>query len=253
MKTILVLLFFSYSIIFSQEIIIYTETFPPYNYVENGKITGVSTEILKEVLKQAGIKYKITVYPWARAYYTALHKKNSMIYSIIKNEKRKKEFIFCGSLIKTQTAFIKLKSRKDIVIKKFDDFKKYKIGYLNRSAGEYYLKKHCFANIYPTFNPGVNILELYFKRVDFIIFDINTFYFWITKKYNTTYKMNPSDFEFVYIIPELSTDLEFAFNKDTKPEIIKKCKIALKKIKKSEKYQKILKKYFSYNKKNIKK
>lgn len=49
-----------------------TEEWPPYNYTGNGKITGISTRVVTETLHRAGIRFRITVYPWKRAYTMAL-------------------------------------------------------------------------------------------------------------------------------------------------------------------------------------
>ncbi len=35
---------------FAENFTIYTEEYPPYNYTDNGSITGISTEIVREIL-----------------------------------------------------------------------------------------------------------------------------------------------------------------------------------------------------------
>ncbi|MBF0369780.1 MAG: transporter substrate-binding domain-containing protein [Magnetococcales bacterium] len=49
-----------------QELPIGTFEFPPYNYTENGMVTGAGTEIFTEVLRRMGYRAKITRYPWKR-------------------------------------------------------------------------------------------------------------------------------------------------------------------------------------------
>ncbi len=48
-----------------------TEEFPPYNYTEGGKITGLGTEVVEAVLQQLGLQGQFQSLPWARAYETA--------------------------------------------------------------------------------------------------------------------------------------------------------------------------------------
>lgn len=52
---------------FTEEIIVVTEYWPPYNYEDQGKVTGLSTEIVRATLEQAKVKGNFGVYPWGRA------------------------------------------------------------------------------------------------------------------------------------------------------------------------------------------
>jgi len=45
--------------VYGQSIQVVTEEFPPYNYKENGKITGISTEVVQAILKKADINLKV--------------------------------------------------------------------------------------------------------------------------------------------------------------------------------------------------
>ena len=57
-----------------------TEEYKPFNYVEpNGRIAGISTEIIRQLMDTANIAYDIEIYSWSRAYQAALKKKNVMI------------------------------------------------------------------------------------------------------------------------------------------------------------------------------
>jgi polar amino acid transport system substrate-binding protein len=53
-----------------------TEDLPPLNYVKGGVLVGPSIEIVREIQKRVGSHEQIEVYPWARAYKTALEKEN---------------------------------------------------------------------------------------------------------------------------------------------------------------------------------
>ena len=61
-----------------------TENLYPYNYMDKGVVKGMSTEIVKKVLDNAGIDYEITVYPGPE--HTILHfqEPNVLIYTIIR-------------------------------------------------------------------------------------------------------------------------------------------------------------------------
>ena len=55
----------------AETIKVLTEEFPPYNYTEDARITGFSTEVVQAVLKEAKIQGDFQSMPWARAYETA--------------------------------------------------------------------------------------------------------------------------------------------------------------------------------------
>ncbi len=48
---------------------IVTEDFPPYNYEQDGKASGLSSEVVQAVLKEIGLQADIIFYPWRRAYH----------------------------------------------------------------------------------------------------------------------------------------------------------------------------------------
>ena len=54
---------------------LYTEDFPPYNYMKNGELVGIGPDIIRALAKEAGEDPKITVLPWVRAYKYAQEKK----------------------------------------------------------------------------------------------------------------------------------------------------------------------------------
>lgn len=52
----------------NRKLIITTQEWAPYHYkLPDGQVGGEATEVVKKVLDEMGIKYEITIYPWARA------------------------------------------------------------------------------------------------------------------------------------------------------------------------------------------
>ena len=73
----------------ADELTVAAEDFAPFGYEDkNGKIVGISTEIVEHLLKDTGIKGNIDLYPWARAYEMALTQKNVLLYTVIKNKEK---------------------------------------------------------------------------------------------------------------------------------------------------------------------
>ena len=46
---------------------IYTEEFPPYNFLQKGKVVGVNAEIVAMACEMAKIKCTFALFPWKRA------------------------------------------------------------------------------------------------------------------------------------------------------------------------------------------
>jgi polar amino acid transport system substrate-binding protein len=112
----------------AQKLTIYTEEFPPFNFTEKGQITGVSTEIVRHVLADTQIQYRIKSLPWKQTYKKAQQEPNSLIFSISRNQSREKLFKWIGVITPTSYFAMALKKRKDIKIVSLEDMKKYKIG-----------------------------------------------------------------------------------------------------------------------------
>jgi len=118
-----------------------TEDFPPYSYLDNGKLTGVSTEVVQAVMKAVGAETEIEVYPWARAYKMALEKENILIYSIGRIKERESLFKWVGIIAPCDIHLFKLKKRKDIRLDSLDKAKPYQFGILRGDMCLEYLRK----------------------------------------------------------------------------------------------------------------
>jgi polar amino acid transport system substrate-binding protein len=55
------------SVAAAQSFTLLTEDYPPFNYVENGRLKGSSVEQVERIMKDSGLAYKIEIRPWARA------------------------------------------------------------------------------------------------------------------------------------------------------------------------------------------
>ncbi len=234
---ILIALIF-YSLAGASEIRIVTEDFPPYNYPKDGKITGVSTEAVRAVLKEAGTDAEIEVYPWARAYKTALNEKNVLIYSIGRTKERENLFKWVGIVAPCDIYLFKLKERKDITADSLDTARPYAVGILRQDMCLDYLKSKGFDNIAVSDTDEDSIKILVRKRVDLIPFAELSFVFSVRKL-----GYDPSDFEKVCFIKDLSEGLCMAFSKETPDPLVERFRNALDKIKADGTYNRIMDAY----------
>ena len=111
---------------------------PPYEYTENGKITGFSQEVVEAVLKEIKVLGDFQVLPWARAYDTALNTENVLIYSMSRTPVREKLFKWVGVVAPVNAGLFALRARQ-LKITHLDEAKKYQIGTMNNDAREQFL------------------------------------------------------------------------------------------------------------------
>lgn len=203
-----ILLLFSF--VLSSELKVYTEELPPYSYVKNGIVLGISTRFLQEIMIKNKTPIKnsqIILGTWQMGYDAVLNDKNSMIYSTARFEKREKLFKWVGPIDTLIVGAIAKKSRK-IKIHSPEDFNQYTIGVLHKTAAEQLLKnlgvadKHLdrFSNIHS------QLKKLAFDRIDMVAFGYEGI-----RCVQRDLGLNPDEYELVYILKK--ADLYFAFNK----------------------------------------
>ncbi len=156
----------------AQEIKVVTEEWAPYNYMENGEVVGVATDVVKATLAKAGIEAEIKVYPWARAYNMALEQENVLIYAIYRSEKRENLFKWiCPANPPNDYFLFKLKKRTDLIINSLEEAKKYQVGVMKDDNGHQFLLGKGFEddkNLDITSDEDTNLRKLFGERVDFI-------------------------------------------------------------------------------------
>ncbi|WP_263263341.1 transporter substrate-binding domain-containing protein [Pseudomonas sp. RIT-PI-S] len=121
-----------------------TEELPPFNMTDGGEVTGMSTEVVRAVLAEAGLSARIEVMPWARAYDLALHQDNVLIYSIARTPERETRFNWVGIIAPTRWSLYSRASR-GLQVDSLEAARAYQIGTVNEDAGEQYLKQKGFS------------------------------------------------------------------------------------------------------------
>ncbi len=225
--------------VFGETLQVVTEEYPPYNYTENGKVTGFCTEVVMEILKRAKLDYSIQSHPWAKSYQKARTEPNVLIYSMGRNIEREPLFKWVDVIARTEVFFYKLKSRPDIKIKTFDDVKKYKIGAVKDDFRALWLVKQGIKDqLILVTDDRQNMRNLFEHKID--IFPIGEYV-----AYHIAHQEGRAfnSLEKTMYIKEMSTDLYMAFSKQTPDVMVEKCKKALFEIKKDGIYEKIKSKY----------
>lgn len=124
--------------VFAAPVTIVTEDYPPFNMQKDNNTVGISTDILRGALQKAGIDYKISMFPWARAYDMAMNDANTCVYSTTRTEEREGLFKWVGPLVRNDwVLFGRSDSPK---LSSLSDAKNYTIGGYQGDALTNYLK-----------------------------------------------------------------------------------------------------------------
>jgi polar amino acid transport system substrate-binding protein len=107
---------------------IFTEHFPPYNFMENGKVVGINIEIVKRACEISDIECKFALYPWNRSYRYAQETPSSGVMSTARTPQRIGLFNWVGPLVSGHSCIYKLASRTDIIIDKNQSVQQYILG-----------------------------------------------------------------------------------------------------------------------------
>ena len=222
-----------------------TEQLPPFNYLENGKVIGISADVVRSLFVQ--IDYPIDggaiqVYPWARAYRDIQTQAGTALFSMARTEEREEQFQWVGPLIKITLGVVAKKDRH-IKIDSADDLLAYSIGTVRESAPEQLLiaKGVDVDHLDRLIFPEPNIKKLDTGRIDLFAFNLQVIQYLMTKL-----GIDTNEYETVYTLKEV--DLYIALHKDTDAELVKRLQAALDQLKQPESdglspFDKIMRKY----------
>ena len=142
-------------------------------FLEEGRISGIATDIVRATFERAKIALKLDISPWARAYQIALTEKDTFIYMLYRTEDRESSFKWVGPIVPAQPMyFYKLRSRSEISINSLEDAKQYTVGVVRNVANHKFLLKQGFEegkNIAAVTNPKQNLKKLLAGRIDLLI------------------------------------------------------------------------------------
>lgn len=223
------------------ELTIVTEEFPPYNYQRDGQPAGLSTEVVKAVLEEAGLTAEFKFVPWARAYKTAERVPNTLIYSIARIPEREDLFIWVGEIAPYRTSLYKLKKADHVDADSLEKARRYKIGVSVEDVIYTYLKREGFS-LELVGSDQLNIRKLSARRLDIIAYDEASFVYAVREN-----GFQLGDFQRVVRLEELSGSLFMALNKQSDPELSKRLIAALQRVHEKGIYQQINAEYMLMN------
>jgi polar amino acid transport system substrate-binding protein len=227
---------------FAEAVKVIMDYYPPFSYEEKGEIRGISTQVVRAVLKEAGIEVPIKQYPFARAYQMTQKESSVFEYCVVRTPEREKLFQWIGVVAVAEHGLLALKDR-DIRIDKLEDLSKYTVGTVLEDVVDQYLRKHeqqLGLKLDRVADYELNVNKLFSKRFD--LCGMNKLVgMYLSKKLGHS----ENDIKPVYIIEELSGYYYLVTGLKTPPETVKKLQRAFETVHKNGTYQKIIDEYFS--------
>lgn len=129
----------------TEQLTLYTEHFPPYNYNDAQGVTGLNTELLRLSCQRAKITCRFELYPWLRAFEKATKDPQGGLFSTSRNAEREHLFKWAGPLAHSKASMYRLKSRPDVSPGTLEHAKQHIVGVARGDVYEQYLLNKGFA------------------------------------------------------------------------------------------------------------
>jgi len=213
-----------------------TEKYPPYQYIDKqGEVKGCAVDLVHALFKITGDDLNIQVLPWARAYNTAKKFENTLIFSIVRNKLREKEFQWIGKVKTEHYFFWGLKSTYPQDRISDDEFSSSVIVVSTQTTNDEMLTAQGQHKLYRVTDLTQGIQMLLTKRVDLIVETKVGLQERFKRMGLDISKIKP-----VYDIPELNNILYLAFNINTKSTLVKRYRVAYQQLVKSGTFNSII-------------
>ena len=216
-----------------------TEEFAPFQYFEDGKLTGISVEIVRALQKEIGSLDSIAVYPWSRGLRLLGRTRNNALFSTARTPERESKYKWVGPLSELRIVFFKKKGNP-IDLKSVEEAKRLaKVGVTKNVAAHELLLGLGFTNL-DVLESGadeMNIRKLLRGRIDV----------WPSSYFAGMYSARKmgleGEIEAIHGVDIMLGQLYMAFNKETDDSVIEKWQSGLDKLRAAGVTDKIMSKY----------
>jgi polar amino acid transport system substrate-binding protein len=202
----------------NESVVVYTESSPPYQYLEGDQVKGVATDYVRKIFALANIDASIYMYPWARALISVEKSSRALIYSIAKTPERENQFIWIAPVARFELGLISLATGKTIKINDWRELKEYSIAAQRGDiAYQWLLEQGLQENEQLLACADINCSwqQLKLGTVDMIIEDPS-----LLKSSAAVNQLSLNEISVVKLIPELAIDAYLAANKNMDENLV---------------------------------
>jgi polar amino acid transport system substrate-binding protein len=191
-----------------------TEDYPPFNMQDPASktITGISADKVVELMHRAKEPYTLDIFPWSRAYQSALLSKETCVFSTTRTPEREALFSWVGPLVRNNWVVF-ARADDQTHPKTLDDLRPFIVGgYKDDAVGEF-LKEQGI-NVDPADHDDLNPMKLSAGRVGY----------WATGELMGRYEIAKAGLadKIVMLFKFKQTELYLACNSNVSPQKIEK-------------------------------
>lgn len=228
---------------FAQTLTVLTEELPPYQYKdETGVPAGYAVDLVKAVLARADLTTAVKIVPWARGYNQALHRKNVILFSMVRTEQREDLFKWIGEVDQLNYFLYKLTSHQALRVNSIAEAKRYRIGVTKLSFEHDKLLELGFSNL-TTGVKYANLIEmLHAKRFDLLFASQGP----LEDVLKTT-RYGVDSLETTYKVKAINQKLYIALSKSSDNELLSKLQNAYRDVVASGEKSRLMARWFDKN------
>ena len=211
----------------------------------DNEFTGFSVDVIHEIQRRVGNDDKIQVYPWKRAFRTAIEQPNVVLFTVTRTADREEKFHWIATIERNAWALF-AKKGSGIVVNTLDDAKKVNlIGVLRGGSHEQFLLDNGFKReqLIDVSNYKQSTLMLHLNRIELTVFSTLGM---AISCFNNNCDFN--EFEAVFTFKALPSG-GIAMSKGTPAEVVEKWQKAARDMKEDGTFEAIAKKWVKYVKK----
>jgi polar amino acid transport system substrate-binding protein len=185
--------------------------------LEDGKVIGIGTDKVREIMARTAMAYQIELLPWKRAYDSALQVDNTCVYSTTRTAERERLFKWVGPVAISEWVMFGRADRK-FDLKSLEDVRALRIGTYNGDVRDSYLRSRGFEVDTATDDVN-NPKKLLADRIDL----------WASGKFEgrAVLKQNGWEAKVVPVLAFNKADLYLACNRSIPDEVIERLNAAL--------------------------
>ena len=221
---------------------IVTEEYPPFSYTEGNAVKGISTDIVRAILKQIGWhRTPITIIPWKKAKNFVHNDPKAIIFSMYRIPERENQYKWVGPIAKDYWNLYSLSKIENHIpeyhIYRLNDAKQYSIATQKGGAFDKLLLRNGFTHLQSTVTTEESIERLLNFQAQILAASELPLYSIMHKM-----KIKPSKIKCVMKVK--SGDLYICFNTAAPDKVVNLFRNALKELKSDGTYDKITNSYY---------
>ncbi|MFZ5569417.1 MAG: substrate-binding periplasmic protein [Thermodesulfobacteriota bacterium] len=115
-------------IAWAEKVVFVSEDYPPYEYMENGKVVGFDADIIREVCSRIGVEADFKQWPWKRAMVKVKDGSVDAIFSLFRTPEREEFLIFPAEPLSSEKNVVIVRKGSPLKLTRLDDLKGKTVG-----------------------------------------------------------------------------------------------------------------------------